>query len=327
MAVYFMSSEPSGFQTVSGHNYNTSTNVAHYDTSLSRGAITVETGVSEVYAALSGAPLTEIYFHVELYQENVVVGNYIDFKTADGTETEYRIKTKATGEWEFYRYDGTNFVLIGTTSAPMPVNSRSSVDVHILQDGVNGKVEIWKDNVNLLSFTGDTSSPQGIGQIRFIGLAGATNRMHISQIAVASTSLLNHKVQSLNIVADGTFTSWVGDYLSVDELNPNLSDFVETNTVGAQESFQLSDVNPSYSTYNVKAVSVSGIVSNDAGSAVNDNQFLVYTNSTAYTSPNLGIVKDGTNQVKSHIWETNPDTAAPWTVAEVNALETGVKAV
>ena len=62
-------------------------------------------------------------------------------------------------------------------------------------------------------------------------------------------------------------------------------------------------------------------------SALNDLQMVLRTNSTNYTTANLGVSKTSVTQVKKVILETNPVTSLPWSFTDVNALQLGVKAV
>jgi hypothetical protein len=326
MTVYAVGGEPATFDLVPGHNYATSVDTAHYDDTLSRGAVTINTGVSEVELPF-GTEVSEVYIHLMIAQQDVAAGNYIDIKNSSGAQTQYRIVINADATWTFQRYDGSAFVNIGDTSSAMFENNRGYVDIYILQDNTNGKVDIYKDTVNVLTFTGDTSTPNQMGRLRFIGLPTAETKMHISQVIVANESLINWRLGTLAPVGDGDHTDWTGDYTMVDEFVPNANDFCEINSVNALETFDLADINPNYSTYNVKAVVTAGRVSNDAGSIVNDCQFVVRTSDNDYTSPNMGITKDGTLQSKQHVWENNPHTSNPWTISEVNGLQSGFKSV
>jgi hypothetical protein len=326
MTVYRIGGEAETFDLVSGHAYVTSVDGAHHNANLSRGAMAITTGVSELELPV-GTNVDDLYIHFVLYQESVTLNNYIDIKNAAGTETEYRVRMNADGTWTIQRYNGATFDDLGTTSSVMAINAKIDVDIRIVRHATNGSIDVWKDTVNVLTFSGDTDTPNQMGLVRFIGLAGGSNTMYISEVILADESLLNWKLATLAPTANGTHTSWTGDYTDVDEFAYNANDFIEINSTSQLESFVLSDVNAAYSTYNVKGVVVAGRVSNDSGSAVADGQFLVHTGGVDFTSPNLGITKDGSEQSKQYIWATNPDTSNPWTISEVNALESGIKSV
>lgn len=55
---------------------------------------------------------------------------------------------------------------------------------------------------------------------------------------------------------------------------------------------------------------------------------VVYTHSTSYAGSSNDTVTNNTSYIDfSNTWTTNPNTGAAWTVAEVNAMEIGVKKI
>lgn len=330
MAVFCVGGESECYDLPSGHNYSASTNPAHFDNALSRGAMAVTTGTSELILPFNQTGgVDEVYIHFVLYQENVTSGNYIDIQNEAQTQTQYRVVMNADATWTIQRYDGTNFVDLGTTSQAMAQNELITVDIHILRNNTTGVVEVYRNNVSVLNVSNvDTSTPATMGAIHFIGLAGSNNRMMISQVIVGDQSFLNWKLCTLAPTGNGTHTDFTGDYTAIDEPNiVNTADYIETNSTQVRESFVHSGIPTAYSTYNVKGVVVAGHLSNDSGSAVNDDQFMVRTNSNDYDSPNLSVPKTGAMVQRQYIWENNPATSNPWTVSEVQSMEFGVKSV
>ncbi len=328
MTIYHFGGESDAFDLPAGHTYSISTDTTKFDSVLSRVAMVVSTGLSELEAVMS-ATSSDFYLHMTLAQGTVALGNYIDFKDSAGTQTQYRIEMQADGRWKFYKYDGTNFVLIGTTTNPIVVSSLAKIDIHIVRDATVGAVTILKDGGTELSVSNtDTSTPSPVGKVRFIGLAGAGNEMYISQVIIANVDLKAYVLWTKPPTGDGTHTSWVGDYTTVDENVLNSADFAETNSTGQLQTYTGANVPSAYSTYLVKGFGVSAHMSNDSGSAVNDNQFVLRINNTDYTTTNLGIVKDGTIQQKQYIWETNPNTGTAFTTTDIGStIEFGHKSV
>ena len=328
MPVFAVGGEADSFDLPAGHSYAVSTNVAHYDSAISRCAMIVTTGTSELELPLNQTGgVSTLYIHFNLYQESVALANYIDIYNEAKTQVQYRIRMDASGTWTAQRFNGTAFVDIGTTSATMAINGAITVDMKIVQSATIGEFNIKRNNVDVLNITAaDTSTPATMGVVRFVGLAGGTNRMMISQVIVGDETFLNWKLATLAPVATGTFGAWTGDYTAVDEVAYNNADFIETNSLNQIETMNVTDIPASLSTYNVKSIVTTGIFSNDAGSAVNDTEFALQTNGTTQTTP-ANVVKDGSEQVKQAVFATNPATGNPWTQAEVNTLEIGVKSV
>ena len=214
-----------------------------------------------------------------------------------------------------------------TSANPVVVNTAADIDIHIVRHLTTGSIDIYKDNVSVLSYSGDTDTDVTPELVKFSGLTTNAREMSISQVIVANEDTKGMKIATNSVDGDGTTGDWTGDYTAVDEFIYDNADYDETNSTSQVELRTVSDINAAYSTYNVKAVMVSDIISNDAGSAVTDAQHQLRTGGTTYSGANLSITKDGTDQSVTTVWETNPNTAASWSQAEVNALECGTKSV
>ena len=329
MALLSFGSEACSYTLPAGSVYAHSTDTTRFDSAVTRVAMVVQNGVSELILPFDQVGgISEVYIRAKLYQESVAAGIYFDIQNEAGTQTQYRVELDATGQWIVKRFDGTNFITLGTTSQPMSVNELITFDLYIKRDAALGSIEVRRNNVQVLIVNNvDTSTPATMGQLRLIGLAGATQKSYWSEVMVTDTSAYNERLVTLAAIADGAQTGWIGDYTKIDEAVYNSADFVETNTVGLVQTYAHSGIPAGFSTYNVKAVGVASRVSNDSGSAVNDAQHVVRVGNTDYTTTNLGIVKDGSEQSIRSIFLTNPNTAAPWTFADVNTTEFGIKSV
>jgi len=273
--------------------------------------------------------LTDFWIHLRLHQEDVeALDSYIVIMNSDQTTPAYRIDMGASGNWSARRYKTAAWSASLVTSAnPVVVNTAADIDIHIVRHLTTGSIDIYKDNVSVLSYSGDTDTDVTPELVKFSGLTTNAREMSISQVIVANEDTKGMKIATNSVDGDGTTGDWTGDYTAVDEFIYDNADYDETNSTSQVELRTVSDINAAYSTYNVKAVMVSDIISNDAGSAVTDAQHQLRTGGTTYSGANLSITKDGTDQSVTTVWETNPNTAASWSQAEVNALECGTKSV
>ncbi len=329
MAIFLMGGEPDTFTLPSGiASYSVSTDVTKYDSTVSRCAMVLSGGISELNADFQQAGgVSEVYLRFRWAQDNVQAGVLFDIYDENFSQVQYRVESDATGKWIFKRYDGAAFQTLGTTTNDMVVNNISNIHIRILRDVAAGVVEIKKDAAVELSVTGvDTSTPATMGGVRFIGLAGSGFNSYISQFVASDVEYPTGFVYTGVPNADGDATSWVGDYTAIDDIF-NDANFIETNNINQEELNNLTDLPSQFSTYAIKAVSVNSRVSIDAGAVPADIQHIIRTGNTAYSSPNLGVVKDGSIQIKQSVFETNPQTAAPWTFSEINLLQSGVKSV
>ncbi len=329
MAIFLMGGEPDTFSLPPGiGTYSISTDTTKYDANVSRCAMVLSGGISELNADFQQTGgVSDVYLRFRWAQDNVVAGTLFDIYDEGFNQVQYRFESTATGQWSVSRYDGAAFQLLGTTTNAMFVNDIGNVHIHIVRDAAAGVVEIKKDGAVELSLTNiDTSTPATMGGVRFIGLSGAGNNSYLSQFVASDIEYPTGFVYTAVPNADGDATSWVGDYTAIDDIF-NDANFIETNTINQEELNQLTDLPAQFSTYAIKAVSVNSRVSIDAGAVPADIQHIIRTGNTTYSSTNLGVVKDGSVQIKQTVWETNPQTSAPWTYTEVNALQSGAKSV
>lgn len=327
MTVYAVGAEADTFTFASGQAYGHETTSGRYDSNLSRGAMLVTNGSTEIYLPF-GTSLSSAWIHMRIYQESLTSGTYITLRNAAGTETEYRISTDASGFWTVARYKTASFTDLATTSsAAITANTLQDIDIFYTRHVSTGVFQVYVNGVSVMNFSGDTDTESAVAMIRFEGLTTNTREMNISQVIVADENTIGWKLATLSPDGNGAQTAWTNDYTAVDEFSYNSADFIETNSTSQTETYTCSNINATYSTYNVKAVAVAMRASNDSGSAVNDLQAVVRVSGTDYTSSNLSFTKDGTEQSKQNVWNTNPATSAAWTQSEVNALEVGVKSV
>ena len=106
-------------------------------------------------------------------------------------------------------------------------------------------------------------------------------------------------------------------YQNIDELPANTSDYNYGTTAGHYTIWNLTD------TTNVASVNATMLwvraFMNDAGPA--NFKFVTKTNSTKYVSANVALTQSWAYY--SELRETNPNTAAAWTAANLDALQVG----
>lgn len=328
MAVYAVGGEADTFSLGVSMAYAHESTAGRFEPNLSRGAMLVTQGASEIYLPF-GTNLSDFWMHMRLYQENAPAStdNYFYFRNAAGTEDEYRIKINSDGTWTVERYKASTYTALGTSASAILVNGAADIDIHVTRNLTTGVFAIYKNGVNVFNFTGDTDTTSAPGMVYFEGMTGSSNEMNVSQVIIADESTIGWKLHTLPPTGNGANTAWTNDYLNVDEFVYDNTDFIETNSVGVLETYTTGGINAAYSTYNVKAVAVAARMSNDSGSAVADVQMAVRTGGSNYTSPNTSLTKDGNEYSRQYVWNANPNTSGAWTQSQVNAAEIGVKSV
>lgn len=329
MTIYAVGGEEDCFYPISGQAFATETTSGRYVANLSRGAMKVTQGTSEIEINLS-ANITTGWLHWYMYQEiaDSNVDDWIQIKKLNG-DPAFRICLNSDGTWAVQKYSGAAWSADLAVSASAVLSSAAAyIDVKIIVHASTGEIRIYKDGTEVVTYTGNTSIDNtNFGRVHFKGQTGATKEMNISQFIAASESTVGWKLATLTATGNGANTAFTGDYTAIDEFPLNVSDYVESDTTGQVETYTASDIDSAYSTYNIKAVSVASRAANDSGSTITDVQFALRTAATNYFSSNAGLTKDGTDYSVQQIWETNPNTTAVWTQSEVNGLEFGVKSV
>lgn len=328
MTVYAVGGEADTFTPGTAMAFGHESTSGRYESNLSRGAMLVTQGSTEIYLPFSTG-LSDFWIHFRLYQEGAPASqeNYFYIKNAAGTEDEYRILINSDSTWTIQRYKSATYTTLGTTSAAVLLDAAGDIDIHVVRNISTGVFQIYKNGVSIFNFSGDTDTTSVPAMIYFEGMTTSTKEMDISQVIIADESTIGWKLATLSPTGNGANTAWTNDYLNVDEFVYDNTDFIETNSVGNIETYTNSGINAAYSTYNVKAVAVAARMSNDSGSAVADMQFVVRVSGTNYTSPNAGLTKDGNEYSKQYLWNVNPNTSSAWSQAQVNGAEIGVKSV
>lgn len=325
MAVYFVGGEADTFMPVSGQTYAWSSTGGRFEANASRGAMQIDKGVSEIEAFFS-ANQTEAWMHMYLYYEDPAAeANFIVFKTLAGADA-YRIEQEAGGEWTIAKWDGGTWVDLDTSAAAVLSNAAAAIDIHILRHASTGIFRVYKDGVVVCEFLGDTETDEAnFGRIRWGG--HATELLFVSQVAASDEAMIGWKVATMHATGNGANTAMDGDFNDIDEAALNVADFIEADATNEIETFTNQDLNVAYAAYNVKAVGVGIHASNDSASAVNDLQAALRVGGSNFFSANVSLPKDGTNYSRQAIFLTNPNTSNPWSQAEANGAEFGVKSV
>jgi hypothetical protein len=268
------------------------------------------------------AALSEVWVGFRFKADSLTIGTLFEFR--NGSTVVGTIKENNT---VFQVLRGTSTVLAtGTTmiSLYQPV----LVEARFKPADSGGVFQLKVNGVLDIDFSGDTTDgPTTIDNIRIY--CPTNNGSHFDNIVIDDAEFPgNTKIQALRPNGAGNSTQWTpsagNNWDCVDEVPASDSDYVATNTLDAVDLYSASDL-PAEA-YSVKCVQVQARAYKE-GNALNvqNLQLACRTHDTNYFSSNKAL----TTSAKSHanIWQANPNTAEPWTISEVNAMEIGVKAV
>ncbi len=235
----------------------------------------------------------------------------------------------------------------GTILASSPTTYELGVYRHIQMQATiadsGGTCIVRQDNVEVINYTGDTrngGTNLTIDRVTFS--ASFTNAGHYDDVWVCdgvddtavsgrpdNTFLGDLKVEVLIPNGDGASSQWLGsdgnsvqNYLLVDDVPPNTSDYVASNTAGNRDLYAMSDLSAAAATVYAVRSSVYGAKS-DAGPA---NLKLAMRESSGTVTLSPDQVMATTYLMYFDAMRRAKPSGGPWTIAEVNALQVGVEA-
>lgn len=225
--------------------------------------------------------------------------------------------------------------VLGTSSVGLVLNTWAYVETKITINDTTGSVVVRLNGATVLNLTGIDTRNAGNASANTIriGIAGGTMATDFDDIYLfdATGSVNNDfagdcRVEQLLPSGAGATTAWTpsagANYACVDEVPPNAdTDYVSSATAGQTDTYAFGDLSVASSGV-VKAVQATVQArKDDAGSR-----------SLALIARPGGTDRVGATQAVAdtyatypQVWDTNPDTAAAWTVAEVNASVFGAR--
>lgn len=246
----------------------------------------------------------------------------------DGPTEGVNLRLKADGEFEVYRAG----ILLGTTSgAAIGIGNWGHIELKVKVHDTTGTVEFRINGVAKISLTGqDTKVGTNAyhDHVRFLGAWEIDDIYILDSTGTVNNDFLgNMKVLGILPTAEGDnidFTPSTGtnNAAMVDE-NPTDDDtsFVEASGGGSKDLYQYGDV--------------SGVGDLIAGVQINTDvketdattfDLVTVCKSGTTESDNVASPIGSTNYVtKTRIVELDPNTAAAWTAAGVNAAQFGIK--
>jgi hypothetical protein len=287
------------------------------------------------FATASG----DFWFHGVLYItdfSNSDTGEILRFRSATGGEIRLRPTgagvqaLEVTARWE-KTLNGTTWTAVGADFR-IRYQMKHTFDFRIKLNNTIGEIKTYLNGVQVHTFTGDVSTQTNLVSSIYLGsstLLGSTIRpFNWSELVVANEPTFDWHVATLPVSAAGTFSTWTGLFSDVDDVGINSADLISTNTATNQQTFNVMNTTASQVAGNaIKAYAVASRTAVTTDATPNDAQHIVRTGGTVFTTANLAIPKDGNYHTRNTVYNTNPNTSAAWTTAEIDAVEIGMKAV
>jgi len=246
-------------------------------------------------------------------------GALIDFTGPDGTVARIDVHN---GNWR---------VATGTTnfgsSWSFDEETAYTIDIYLLCDGTNTTITLYVNGSEVSSAT-TTSTNEGIDQILFsnfdtLGVsASGDDYMYLSEILMDDAdSTIGCRVQGMVLDGDGFHTEWTGTYTGL--ITKNDGNFIESDSAGERYSGTLEAYAGPNTGETIRGILAEIEIFPSTTGPGGVTQFLRIDGTDYYGTEQT--FTDTRHQKAVDFFVTNPDTELAWTIADLNALEIGVR--
>lgn len=216
-------------------------------------------------------------------------------------------------------------------SRSLQPNAWNHLAVAVYRDTSSGTVDIWLNETNILSLTGQNTGSGGSSQYK-IAITGAGRTGYgLSDIFIAASDTAtdapygDRAVLYLKPTGAGTHADWsLGGGASSDwsalASVPAGAGYISSSTVGNRDTMAMADLPSSMGSIDA-VLPVWNALKTDAGTRAIAPTFRIGGTDYDGTGQNLSM----SAQLYEQVYMTSPATSSAWGIAEVNGLEAGVK--
>lgn len=280
------------------------------------------------------APVSAIAVGVSMRQNGGLVQpsaaqfNGISFAESNLTSANYLcVGVLANGSIQVWRGNSFGTNVLGTTDADIISSDVwHHIGVEVTRSASTGTVNVYVDGVQQLALTGVNT---GSTNWDLVNLCKYNAECLVDDLYIvdAATWLGEARVSPLAVTADtaqADFTPSTGsdNYACVDDIPPNLTDYVSSSTVGNKDLYEIADL--SYTPVNILGVKITSYASKD-DITTRTARNIIKSGATSANGATNAL--SNTPRFVEDIWETDPNTGVAWIKSGVDALEIGVEVV
>jgi len=238
-----------------------------------------------------------------------------------------------TSVFRTYSNGGTHYLQYHNGSSWTTLYSEGSLssrryDLRLFNDPTAGVIEVYKNGSSVASFTGDTTFSGAVdvptqATFHYGGASNSNSENYVSSWFVADEDSRNITMIRTTPQSYGVNLEWTGSYTDVDELGADDADYIAAFDANKRVTYGVGTVTSDFDVgYDVVGVGVSCRAYK--GQDISQNlELMVQSGSSEALSDTKTL--DLTKQPQQHVFATDPDTAAAWTVAAAKVAEIGVK--
>jgi len=249
---------------------------------------------------------------------NVICAIYVDSQASNtNSNLPFNVRANGTG--------GLSGVIYTSTTN---ISLLLDFDINFKVADSDGFYKIYLNGSLIYTFTGDTKpgTSTGVASITFQSRVALANlSSYFSQVVVSDLPTIGARVHTLALSAFGDLSQWAGAVTDVNGTEESPATILTEGTPNEQVLFTKGTMSAV-----VAGNVVSGVVMGHrsryaAGSPVTKVRGIAKVSGTIYEN---AAAQTLTESITGHqsIFGLNPATSAPWTVAEINAAQIGMKA-
>ena len=222
------------------------------------------------------------------------------------------------------------FSLLSAGSIAVNINTTYRIEVYYKIADSGGRFVVKVDGVTDIDFTGDTkpSTNTQFNKVRLGYFQNATgySYAHFDNFIMDDLAWIGDtKIQAIVPTAGGNSTGWAAstgsNFACVDEVPPSDADYVSANANDVSDTYVAGDLTGSIDS--IKCIQVQARARTEGAPTPTNLKLVVRSGGTDYLSGDKAV--PAAEKGLSHIWETDPNTAAAWLEAGVNGAEIGIK--
>lgn len=284
-------------------------------------------GGGDYYRAPLGGPYPLLSVHVATRNDGFGAGGGDVVAFLDSADNIFLRLFGENPTWHMQYWDGAAWQNIGVSVNPtygsvglfditLDMSTPSAAEVHAYYNGI----EFGAGTVDISDYVSD------IEEVRFY--RGQSDGQWFSEVVITDS---DEKIAGVGLTtfpatSNGTDTGGLGNPSDVNEINMDLGTFIALNGAGVRRSFVSTDRGLNTDRI-VLGFTVAGRMSKTGSTGPQHVKPYVLIGGTRYYGSTFALTVSA--DPYKYTWVLNPDTAAPWTAAEVNDpdLEWGWEAV
>ena len=298
--------------------YNTNSTGANLPFGVSEGIILT----SDPMTIYSGGAVSEIWVSFTVNRSSQIPRDLVVFSNNGNPVLALRQLDASGGRLQFRYWDGSSWVPIDT-DCQFPAQ-RQRVDIRFKIDELAGSVDLWINKVYQIGAQGINTIYDGVTGVDSVEIGTIGSSTVATAIIVADEDTRPLQYVQLLPSGAGELTEWTGEASTVSgSTGYSDSTFMSTDLADQKQTFALPNLPSNYDTgWTVEAVFATARARKDLATS---SELRVMARSGTDEAFGDQVALTTLETPYNHQFTVDPATAAPWTIAGVNAVEVGVQ--